>query len=126
MRKQKGDASTNCANNPYRNNYDAIFGKKEQFDFNVIPPITNSLGTHWDQPSAEDIKITDSKAIMTDRTLSRLANYSMSVPTGAYEGKMWRRNCGGSNWVLCWFVVDPKDSKYLLTCQRPIEIVVDV
>lgn len=72
---------------------------------NAIPPITDKLGKYWDQPPREAIVIDDTHALMTYETFYQLHNYELSIPTGVYPGKIWRR---GSK--LCWFDVheDPK------------------
>lgn len=81
---------------------------------NVIPPITDPLGRHWDQPPTSDILLDDTHALMTTRTFEDLLEYSATNPTGAYEGKMWRRHDGAFDrefrarggkpvWLLCWY-----------------------
>lgn len=68
----------------------------------TIPPITDPLGKHWDQPSPSLIEIDGTHALMTEDTLKQLADYSASVPSGVYEGKMWRCK-GGNGWYLRWY-----------------------
>ena len=85
----------------------------------VIPPITHGLGKSWDQPATGEILIDDTHALMTRATFDRLAEYSASRPTGAYEGKMWKRHDGAFDhdflrrggkpeWLLCWYGVSEK------------------
>lgn len=69
----------------------------------VIPAITDPLGAHWQQPSPDDIAIDDTHALMTERTLNHLLDYSRSLPSGTYTGKMWRRSTGDGGWWLCWY-----------------------
>lgn len=57
---------------------------------NAIPKITDPLGKHWNQPSADEILIDDTHAVMSADTFRQLAEYSCSVPSGVYPGKMWR------------------------------------
>lgn len=70
-----------------------------------IPPITEPLGKYWDQPDRSQILVDSSHALMTHETLHSLADYSGSVPTGVYHGKMWRRreryDC--DDWFLAWY-----------------------
>jgi hypothetical protein len=51
---------------------------------------------------------------MTQRAFYQLKDYSATMPTGVYEGKMWRRHdgvydrdfraAGGTpEWLLCWY-----------------------
>jgi hypothetical protein len=69
---------------------------------NVIPPITDPLGRHWQQPNPSEIEIDDTHALMSQRTFDALLEYSASNPTGVYAGKMWRRHAGDL-WLLCWY-----------------------
>lgn len=75
----------------------------------TIPAITDPMGKHWDQPSISEIELDDTHALMTEATLHKLANYSRTLPTGVYAGKMWRCLQDGE-WWLRWFGVsdDPK------------------
>jgi hypothetical protein len=81
---------------------------------NVIPPMTHELSRYWEQPLAAEILVDDVHALMTRATFDKLAEYSASNPTGAYEGKMWKRldgefdeefkaHGGVPEWLLCWF-----------------------
>jgi hypothetical protein len=81
---------------------------------NTIPPMTHELSRYWEQPSREEILVDDTHALMTRETFQKLAEYSASNPTGAYEGKMWRRHDGlfderfkvrggVPEWLLCWY-----------------------
>jgi hypothetical protein len=81
---------------------------------NMIPPMTDPLGKYWDQPSTENILLDDTHALMDQKTFEELNDYSCSNPTGAYEGKMWKRFDGSYDvaylakgnkpvWMLCWF-----------------------
>jgi len=81
---------------------------------NVIPPMTHELSRHWKQPPTSEILIDDEYAVMERTTFERLSEYSATNPTGAYEGKMWRRHDGAFDqrflaaggkpvWMLCWY-----------------------
>lgn len=78
----------------------------------VIPPITSPLGAHWDQPARSVILVDDTHAVMTKAAFRQLPEYSGTIPSGVYEGKMWRRHDGvfdprckpsERRWLLCWF-----------------------
>lgn len=84
---------------------------------NTIPTITDPLGRSWDQPSREHILIDDTHALMSRASFEALAEYSATVPSGVYDGKMWKR-CDGryarstmteyitnpqEEWLLCWY-----------------------
>lgn len=99
---------------------------------NVIPPITDPLGAHWDQPKVSDIVVDDTHAIMTEDTFEALAEYSASCPSGVYPGKMWRRHDGlfdrkckveDRKWLLCWFGMDETWPRYCTNNYRIILIV---
>ena len=79
---------------------------------NFIPFITHPLGKHWDQPDPERILLDDKHALMDERTFNALPEYSSTIPTGVYEGKMWKRHDGvldprcrpeQHKWMLGWF-----------------------
>lgn len=79
---------------------------------NAIPPITDPMGKHWDQPPLSAIEIDDAHALMSDATFKALPEYSSTIPTGVYPGKMWRRHDGlldqrckpsDRQWLLCWY-----------------------
>jgi hypothetical protein len=76
-------------------------------ELNVVPPITDPLGRHWDQPAAEDILLHEKHALMTPGTFKQLHEYSTTLPTGTYSGKMWRRRIPfrgePARWFLCWY-----------------------
>lgn len=66
----------------------------------------------WRQPSRESILIDATHACMTQDTFAQLAEYSTTMPTGVYPGKMWRRHDGiydkkcpveSRRWLLCWY-----------------------
>lgn len=60
----------------------------------VIPTITNPMGSGWKQPNRRDIVIDEKYAVMSKRNFDSLAEYSASQPSGVYEGKMWKRHNG--------------------------------
>lgn len=69
---------------------------------NAIPPITSELGKYWQQPKAGSILIDDTHAIISQHAFSMLAEYSASLPSGVYNGKMWRAQAGGVDY-LRWY-----------------------
>lgn len=81
----------------------------------TIPEMTHPLSKSWDQPSASKIKIDDKIAEMDQETFDQLKDYSLSYPSGVYEGKMWKsRNFKDrksalepiewlDEWYLHWF-----------------------
>jgi hypothetical protein len=76
----------------------------------MIPAMTDQMGRYWNQPDPAAILIDDTHALMAAATFNQLAEYSGSLPTGVYAGKMWRRHDGifdrnakRRRWLLCWF-----------------------
>ena len=84
-----------------------------------IPPMTDPLGRHWDQPSRNQIVVTDSLCTMSRTTFLQLGEYSCSVPTGVYVGKMWRCRCR-DGWLLRWY--DREDGDQMEIASRRITV----
>ncbi|MDE4731390.1 hypothetical protein [Providencia rettgeri] len=77
---------------------------------NIIPPMTDSLGKHWKQPNHKNILIDDTHALMSAKDFNLLADYSSSIPSGVYPGKMWKATTLGGKAFLRWFgVVEGRD-----------------
>lgn len=71
-----------------------------------IPPITDPMGRHWDQPDRSRILVDDNHALMDERTFKELGDYSCTIPTGVYDGKMWKRGepyGKPERWYLLWY-----------------------
>lgn len=74
---------------------------------NEIPKIINPLGKYWEQPDRSKIILHMKQAIMNQDTFDKLKNYSISTPSGVYEGKMWKsQNLQDGSWWLKWYVND--------------------
>jgi hypothetical protein len=69
----------------------------------IIPPITNPLGKHWNQPLRTWIEIDDTHAMMPREAFDQLLDYTQSQPSGVYPGKMWkvRRTSNDSKCPQC-------------------------
>lgn len=87
-----------------------------------IPRMTHPYSRHWDQPDRKRILIDDTHALMTQEDFEKLADYSATIPTGVYEGKMWKRldGCydadflhsgGRPEWLLMWYGPSPDPEK---------------
>ena len=68
----------------------------------MIPETIHPLGKYWNQPNREDIAIDDIHALMSKDSFNRLHTYLTSIPTGVYEGKMWKSKII-NKWILRWF-----------------------
>lgn len=92
----------------------------------VIPPMTHPLGSAWDQPSRADILVDDTHALMVPGDVEKLSDYSCSIPSGVYEGKMWKRARdrrepeGG--WFLCWYEPDGDPDMMAIRYRLIIEV----
>lgn len=75
----------------------------EKRNNNVIPLMTHPLGKYWEQPSLDKILIDDEYAVMTIETLKEIHDYSHSIPSGIYEGKIWRGSDDKKEWYLNWW-----------------------
>ena len=97
-------------------------------DNSEIPKMTHPLCSGWRQPPRASILLDDENAYMTIETLEKLPEYSTTCPTGAYEGKMWKRNAAvwkrGADavWYLFWYGHSEREG-YVSTEQRKIVIV---
>lgn len=83
--------------------YEATNSDVEKLSKSHIPPMTHPLGKHWQQPSADSILIDDTHAIMDSKALDSLADYSRSMPSGVYPGKMWKAIAKDGRRFLCWY-----------------------
>lgn len=105
-----------------------------------IPPMVHPSGKYWDQPDRSRI-VLDTRCAMMDRaTFLALAEYTTTVPSGVYEGKMWKAQkwvWGGTpleigrgyakrkmldEWWLRWYGPSARPG-YVLTHSREIIIV---
>lgn len=68
----------------------------------IIPPITDPRGKGWKQPHRRFIEMDDESALMSEQTFKALKEYSTSLPSGQYAGKMWKAKVG-DKWYLRWY-----------------------
>lgn len=74
----------------------------------AIPDCVHPLCKHWDQPDNAEIEVDKNNALMSKKAFDKLLVYSMSFPTGVYEGKMWKARIG-SQWILRWYENSDED-----------------
>lgn len=89
------------------------------------------LGKAWDQPELREIKFVFGKAWVSKENFNKIKTYEISIPSGVYAGKMWKRpfrvkgKDGKSTltrWLLLWFV----DSEEKDCCEiKEIELMID-
>ena len=95
----------------------------KQIQFLTIPPMTHPLSRYWEQPSRENILIDATHAVMSEEDFSQLHDYSWSIPTGTYLGKMWKAKGDDGKWYLRWYDIDPNPemlsipTREILICQ---------
>lgn len=90
---------------------------------NTIPQMTDPLGKYWYQPYSGDILVDDHHAVMSKTSFKQLPEYSRTMPTGVYPGKMWKAERAGGIWHLVWYgeCDDPK----LCSIERRIVLITD-
>jgi hypothetical protein len=105
------------------NRFDFIKPSEEEQETSrwVIPPMTDPLGEYWDQPPRENITIDGEFARMTKADLELLKDYTHTIPTGKYLGKMWKMR-KDDKWHLLWYDIDP-DPKFLAIPHREIFLI---
>lgn len=96
-----------------------------------IPPITDPMGRHWQQPPRERVLVDDTHAVMSAADFKQLLEYSTTYPGGVYPGKMWRGEIADWNtgrpvwtgrWMLRWFGIVPGKPTVCSNNQREILI----
>lgn len=90
---------------------------------NVIP-IRETMYSKaaWPQPEREHITLDDTHAMMSQGSCDKLLDYSCSMPSGVWIGKMWKcKFIDSESWFLRWFGTESKKG-FLSTHQREILI----
>lgn len=78
------------------------------------PPImVEPMGAHWTQPPRQQVLIDDKHAVMSWQSFAMLLDYSHSIPSAVYDGKMWK-SCQGGIWYLRWYAPSPNPTRYLI------------
>lgn len=90
---------------------------------NTIPAMSHPLSIHWEQPDIKNVLTDDNFALMTEEDFNKLLEYSTSIPSGVYEGKMWKRGMLGGGWMLGWYGFEDADGKSVSTNFRELLIV---
>lgn len=100
--------------------------QKVVLDENVIPPMTHPWGQVWRQPDSKNIVLDKDYAVMSKKDFDLLPDYTMSEPTGKYNGKMWKgqfRVKGQERWFLCWCHDENTVSQEIYISYREILII---
>ena len=88
---------------------------------NNIPAMTNPLGKYWQQPDPKNFIVSYKYVLMTQKEFDELLEYSSSVPSGVYIGKLWKSHWSGI-WKLVWLSEGDKEKTYLNNNYREILI----
>lgn len=86
-----------------------------------IPPITDPMGKMWEQPDPSRIIIHGHFALMDENAFDLLHEYSSSVPTLVYVGKMWKARVG-MDWVLRFWDFSHKGEYFCKMQERLIVV----
>lgn len=91
----------------------------------IIPPISDPLGKSWQQPHRRFIELDATHALMSEQTFKGLPEYSMSDPSGVYEGRMWKSYSQFTGeWYLRWYQVVEQPSYHKGCCIHSREILI--
>lgn len=90
--------------------------------------MTDPLSRNWKQPDSSNMLFDDRFVVMTEETFKKLKEYSCSIPSGKYQGKMWKCNSNWgtddfSCWVLKWYEDHETSSNLLHIRSRYILVV---
>lgn len=86
---------------------------------NAIPPMTDPLGKHWEQPAdIRTVEMDDTHVILTPGHIRQLSNYDRSMPSGVYSGKCWLRENGPTTWLVWYGEETTSGSQEFHVCRR--------
>lgn len=63
---------------------------KKVIDNCPVPPIVDPLGKSWNQPNPHNFVWDEDCVAMSEHDYKSLHTYDCALPTGIYEGKMWK------------------------------------
>ncbi|MES2207317.1 MAG: hypothetical protein V4525_11070 [Pseudomonadota bacterium] len=91
-------------------------------DANVIPAMTDPLGKYWPQPEPSLMAVDATHAVMELTSFKMLSEYSASIPSGVYAGKMWKSTKDKRRWFLRWYALDEGNTEFCSINTREILI----
>ncbi len=98
--------------------------------FPEIPQLVDPMGRYYRQPHRNEIDFRKGGvAWMKLHTFNLLPEYSSTLPSGVYAGKMWKRHDGVHHlrskakpeWLLCWYA-DIEGTDRCSVEYRPIKL----
>lgn len=88
---------------------------------NSIPQMTDELGKGWTQPDREQIDFSEGAAKLSRAAFEKLLDYSYSIPSALYPGKMWKSyHFGVKLWFLSWVERETETPGDFVVCNRVI------
>lgn len=90
---------------------------KKVIDNCPVPPIVDPLGKSWNQPNPHNFVWDEDCVAMSEQDYKSLHTYDCTLPTGIYEGKMWKthiRKNGEEVPYLCYITDDPVNAEYCI------------
>lgn len=86
------------------------------------PPVVEKDASRYswasEQPKIDELIVTPIHAYMTQKSFDSLSEYSCSIPTGVYEGKMWKAHLADHEdgyktqaWFLRWYGLSHREKK---------------
>lgn len=70
-------------------------------------PEDADLARGWEAPQRTGVLIDETHAMMSQPSFDKLLDYSVSMPSGVYPGKMWKAHVRGEGWFLRWYGQGP-------------------
>lgn len=89
---------------------------------NTIPEADSEWVAYWQAPHRNEIEFRGDAAVMDKAAFDKLLNYSSSLPTGVWIGKLWKARLDDGRWYLRWYSTDPRNAANCLINSRPITI----
>lgn len=91
----------------------------------MIPQITDPMGKYWSQPDRSDIIIDEKYAMMSLADFQKLHEYTCTLPTGTYVGKMWKAKVTTESeqfFLLAWYDRFVNPNQIAIECRRIIVV----
>lgn len=92
---------------------------------NNIPAMPAEWAPYWRGPDRSEIVFQGPDAVMTHKAFDMLLDYTGTMPTGVYDGKMWKTRLEGS-WYLRWYSTPRNNPNKCIINTRPIKLQVNL
>lgn len=92
----------------------------------VIPTMPHNYIGLWQQPRYEELYFPDDESVIVSRNVfNKLMEYSTTMPTGVYPGKMWRAEINGVHY-LRWYGLHATEPERLCTNNQRLLLIDDI